>query len=69
VSLRETKLTPKWLDSSQEFFQLVIMDQFYVYGGYCIALALVFWILCHENYLKTGTVEIVPASEESATLI
>ncbi|CAM6106699.1 unnamed protein product [Calypogeia fissa] len=52
-----------------EFLQMLIQDQFFVYGGYCLALALVFWFLCHDNYLKTGRVEIVPSTEESTPLI
>lgn len=52
-----------------KFLELLISDQFCVYGGYCIALALAFWFLCHLNYLKTGRVEIVPSSEGYAPLM
>ncbi|KAG6550828.1 hypothetical protein Mapa_007624 [Marchantia paleacea] len=44
--------------------QLSITKQFYVFGGYCMAVGVVFWIFCFRNYVKTGTVKLVSTDEE-----
>jgi hypothetical protein len=56
------------LDSLQEFLHLSIVYQFYVYGGYCIALAMVFWFVCHYYDFKTEKVEIVSSIDERTPL-
>ncbi|KAL3698934.1 hypothetical protein R1sor_016956 [Riccia sorocarpa] len=39
--------------------ELSITEQFYAFGVYCIAVGVMFWILCYRNYLKTGTIRLV----------